>query len=262
MQRTLSACPKGMTGGRIARNRYEGVCRNDENIQALLDGGFYWKVLNWMQFHQNAHLKLVILQQMTCTQSFKQKSRIVLFFCYYFIHFSAFYLWSDKTTFHSVIFSWNSPKYSISISLSFCLPGWLTHSVIQLFNQTILSISQVSSPILGAESEEVLCPLLGLLSPTLPPASISLAQERYSVNCFNSLQIILWSTNLLCFNDSILRTLNEVKNKKTVDVFICRHWFRVFFFLNYQITPMVQTLALPGQLTIPLSDNWGSAEFE
>lgn len=156
MQRTLSACPKLMIGGRITRNRSEGACQNDENIQAL-DVGFYWKVLNWMQFHQNAHLKLVVLQQMTGTRSSKQKSRIVLFFCYCFIHFSAFYLWSDKTTFHSMIFSWNSPKYSISISPSFCLPGWLTHSVIQLFNETILSISQVSYPTLGAESEEVLC---------------------------------------------------------------------------------------------------------
>lgn len=222
MQRTLSACPKLMTRGRIARNIYEGVCWNDENIHEL-DGGFYWKVLNWMQFHQNAHLKLVIFQQMTCTQSFKQKSQIVLFFCSYFIHFSAFYLWSDKTTFHSVIFSWNSPKYSISISPSFCLPGWLTHSVIQLFNKTILSISQVSYPTLGTDGEEVLC--------SLPPCLLLPSPDRGErfCNCFNSLQIILWSTNLLYFNDFILRTLNEVKNKKTVDVFICHHWFSFFF---------------------------------
>ena len=111
---------------------------------------------------------------MTCTQSFKQKSRIVLFFCYYFIHFSAFYLWSDKTTFHSMIFSWNSPKYSISISPSFCLPGWLTHSVIQLFNETILSISQVSYPTLGAESEEVLC-----WGCSLPPCLITSGNTQF-----------------------------------------------------------------------------------
>lgn len=120
---------------------------------------------------------------------------------------------------------WSSPEThpniaSLYLPPSVCLAGSLTQS----FNystklhwaspkyHTLHSVLKVKRSSAGAALSH--------------PASCFhlLTQERDSVNCFNSLQIILWSTNLLYSNDSILRTLNQVKNKKTAHVFICC-WF-------------------------------------
>lgn len=252
MQRTLYACPKLMIGGRIARNRSEGACQNDENIQAL-DVGFYWKVLNWMQFHQNAHLKLVVLQQMTHTQS--SNKSLGLFCSSATTSYISLPFICDQTK--PLFILWSSPEThpniaSLYLPPSVCLAGSLTQS----FNYST-KLYWASPKYHTLRCWKWRGPLLGLLSPTLPPASIYW-YKRDSVNCFNSLQIILWSTNPLYSNDSILRTLSQVKNKKTAHVFVCC-WFSFF---KYQITPTVRTLAVPGQLTILVSDNWGGAGFE
>lgn len=53
----------------MGRNRYDGVCQNNKNILTL-DGVFLLKSLKLNESHQTTHLKLVILWQITCTQSF------------------------------------------------------------------------------------------------------------------------------------------------------------------------------------------------
>lgn len=112
-----------MIGGRMGRCRYEGVCWNGENILTL-GGGFDWKVLNWMKHHQNAHLKLVILWQITCTQAFekqKQKTSTASYTSLPFICDQTkplFSLWSPPETHPNIASLYPPPSVCLACSFT------------------------------------------------------------------------------------------------------------------------------------------------